>query len=304
RYTVVLYGLKAKDFKNIQSLIVEGIKNNFENDCVNQEIISKYIEDIGEITFSRTQDRKQVARMNSAGKDVEHYSRHYDSDISPYKLSKIANNSPINIDGYSFPKELLYKELKNLYNMSPIKCKAVKVKSRLDFEEIDISRELIIPLNYTFRDLHKVMQSAFQWQNYHLHEFIVLDKDEEVVRIVGHEDEFAFEYDVETIKDENVYLYEYLPKYKNIVYRYDFGDNWTHIICVEDILFDYDKYYAVCIDGNGDSPPEDIGGEWGYYEYLEILKDKTHEEYEYMNSISQSYYSGRFNIELVNIRLK
>lgn len=300
RYTVALYGLKAKDFKNIQSLIIDAIQKNFESDCVNQEIISKYIEDIREITFSKTQDRKQVARMNSAGKDIDHYSRHYDSDVSPIKLSKLANNCPINNNGYTYPKELLYKELENLYNMHPIRCKAVKIKSKLDFEKIDISRELIVPLNYTFRELHKVMQKVFQWRNYHLHEFIIIDKNKEIARIIGHEEEFEFERSVKTLNDDKVHLDEYLPKYKNIVYTYDFGDDWKHIICVEDILFDYDKYHAICVDGNGDSPPEDIGGEYGYYEYLEILQDETREEYEVIKNISQSYYNEKFDIDLVN----
>ncbi|MGL6106115.1 plasmid pRiA4b ORF-3 family protein [Romboutsia sp.] len=304
RYTVVLYGLKAKDFKNIQNLIVEAIRKNFEIDCVNQEIILKYIEDIGEITFSTTQDRKQVARMNSAGKDVNHYSRMNSDDISPYQLSKISNNAPLNINGYAYPKELLYEELEKLYNMPPIRCKAVKIKARLDFEKMDISRELIVPLNYTFRDLHKVMQRAFQWHNGHLYEFTIIDKAKEMARIIGYEDEFADEYNIKTLNDAKVSLSEYLPKYKNIVYRYDFGDDWIHVISVEDILFDYDKYHAVCVDGNGDSPPEDIGGEWGYYEYLEILKDETHEDYEQIKNLSQSYHSGRFDIKSVNIMLK
>ncbi|MEG0844148.1 MAG: plasmid pRiA4b ORF-3 family protein [Romboutsia sp.] len=302
RYTIVLYGLKAKDFKNIKNLIINSIKENFESDCVNQEIILKYIEDIGEINFSRTQDRKQVARMNSACRDINHYSRHFDTDISPLKLSNPANNCPMNIEGYCYPKGLLYKELENLYRMPPIRCKAVRIKSKLDFEKIDISRELIVPLNYTFNDLHSVMQKAFQWQNYHLYEFSIYDKNKEVARIIQYEDEF--ECDIETLKADKVYLYEYLPKYKNIIYRYDFGDDWTHIIHVEDILFDYDKYHAFCVSGNGDSPPEDIGGEWGYYEYLEILKDETHEEYEYMKNLSESYHSGRLDIKSVNIMLK
>lgn len=106
------------------------------------------------------------------------------------------------------------------------------------------------------------------------------------------------------VMDDEVLLSDYLPKYKEIKYIYDYGEHWTHVIEVEDILFDYDKNHTCCLIGNGDSPPEDIGGEWGYYEYLEILKDENHEDYKSMKNLSQSIHNGKLDIELVNKRLK
>lgn len=66
-------------------------------------------------------------------------------------------------------------------------------------------------------------------------------------------------------------------------YRYDYGDNWQHIIKVEDVIFDYDKNYSFCLEGSGDRPPEDVGGEQGYEEFVEIMSNPMHQgEYETM----------------------
>ena len=66
-------------------------------------------------------------------------------------------------------------------------------------------------------------------------------------------------------------------------YTYDFGDWWEHDIAVEDILVaDADKRYPLCVDGAGACPPEDVGGAYGYREFLAALADPGHPEHEAM----------------------
>src|SRR5262249_26268914 len=40
------------------------------------------------------------------------------------------------------------------------------------------------------------------------------------------------------------------------------------------------KRYPVCIEGARACPPEDVGGTWGYEEYLEAMSDPCHERHE------------------------
>ena len=40
------------------------------------------------------------------------------------------------------------------------------------------------------------------------------------------------------------------------------------------------RKYPVCIDGKRACPPEDCGGVWGYRDFLKVLKNPNHEEYE------------------------
>jgi hypothetical protein len=82
------------------------------------------------------------------------------------------------------------------------------------------------------------------------------------------------------------------------------GDDWTHVLELEKELNDYDKNYPICIDGEGNCPPEDVGGEGGYEEFLEAIEDPEHPEHEDMLEWGeeQGYYD--FSVEEANRRLK
>lgn len=85
------------------------------------------------------------------------------------------------------------------------------------------------------------------------------------------EDDFDIPYSIETRLETHIKLSEYIPKYKRRLYHYDFGHSWEHHIVVEKIIEDYDKNYAVCVNGEGHTPPEDAGGGYGYLELFEIV---------------------------------
>jgi len=87
------------------------------------------------------------------------------------------------------------------------------------------------------------------------------------------------------------------------MYVYDFGDNWQHYIEVQKIIDNYDRNYAVCIDGEGNAPPEDVGGEYGYDEFLEIISDKNNPEYENMMAWGENQGYKEFDIEEVNKKI-
>lgn len=66
-----------------------------------------------------------------------------------------------------------------------------------------------------------------------------------------------------------------------ILYEYDFGDNWQHLITLEKILpFDKDQFLPVCIKGKRGCPPEDVGGPWGYADFLERWNNEDDPEYQ------------------------
>ena len=66
RYVIVLYGLRAKEFKNLDVLILEGIRETFLAEGIKEEIIDRYINQSKEIVYTKTKDRKSVARLNKA----------------------------------------------------------------------------------------------------------------------------------------------------------------------------------------------------------------------------------------------
>ena len=79
-------------------------------------------------------------------------------------------------------------------------------------------------------------------------------------------------------------------------YVYDLGDDWIHLIEVENILpAEKGVAYPVCIGGKMNAPPDDSGGVWGYEEMLEILSDPSHEEYDETKEWIDSMTGGTFD---------
>ena len=67
------------------------------------------------------------------------------------------------------------------------------------------------------------------------------------------------------------------------LYLYDFGDSWQHTIEVEKLSSaNENPENPVCLGGEQNCPPEDCVGVPGFYNMLEILKDRTHPEFEDM----------------------
>jgi hypothetical protein len=53
------------------------------------------------------------------------------------------------------------------------------------------------------------------------------------------------------------------------------------------------KRYPVCVEGARACPPEDVGGTWGYQEFLEAITDPGHERHEEF----RDWIGGRFDPE-------
>jgi hypothetical protein len=64
-------------------------------------------------------------------------------------------------------------------------------------------------------------------------------------------------------------------------YQYDFGDGWRHEVLFEGCgRAERGKRYPVCIEGARACPPEDVGGVWGYQEFLATIADPEHEDHD------------------------
>ena len=60
-------------------------------------------------------------------------------------------------------------------------------------------------------------------------------------------------------------------------YIYDFGDDWRHTVKVERIVgAELWLTYPRLVTAKGRCPPEDIGGPWGYADYVQAIADPHH----------------------------
>ncbi len=98
--------------------------------------------------------------------------------------------------------------------------------------------------------------------------------------VCSQEELLEFGNDIPVKLEEGIRLSDYMPA--QMKYNYDFGDNWQHYIEVKKIIEESNRNYPFCFEGEGNSPPEDVGGEQGFEEFLEIINDKKNPEHEDM----------------------
>jgi len=60
----------------------------------------------------------------------------------------------------------------------------------------------------------------------------------------------------------------------------------------------------VCLSGEGDAPPEDVGGPGGYARLLRVLSDPKDPDHDDLKTWEASMYCRPFDLEDVNRRLK
>jgi len=161
-----------------------------------------------------------------------------------------------------------------------------------------IWRRVLVESEVTLFDLHQIIQIAMGWHNYHLHEFRIAGEH------FGSPDLGGFE---DVNDDAKTKLHQVIQGEKmKFLYEYDFGDSWVHEILVEKVLpVEKGGTYPVCLKGKGACPPEDVGGVWGYADFLEVLADPEDPQYEEMLEwVGGEFDPEAFDLETVNKRLK
>jgi hypothetical protein len=161
-------------------------------------------------------------------------------------------------------------------------------------------RRLLIPEDLTLPRLNYILQTSMGWEHSHLHEFILAGR-----RYSTPDDDLSEE--LEQLDETRVVLADALGNESRCFdYVYDFGDNWHHVVIVEDPFAGHSEQglRIRCIDGENACPPEDVGGPSGYAEFLAAIADPSHEEHaHYLQWVGGSFDATRFNITAVNLLL-
>lgn len=178
-----------------------------------------------------------------------------------------------------------------------------RLKVTLKGSKPPIWRRLEVPGNITLTKLHQILQVAMGWTDSHLHSF-------KIGKIYYQEpDPYSDpEFSLAEIRNEKKFKLQRvsLREKMKFLYEYDFGDCWEHEILVEKILpMREERRRPVCLKGAKACPPEDIGGLWGYYNFLEIMQNPKHPEHEdMMEWMGGPFDPDEFDLEEVNKRLK
>ena len=140
------------------------------------------------------------------------------------------------------------------------------------------------------------------WEDCHLHQFIVRGE------CYGPLDAEDREWEMEIGDEEKTSISQVAKTGRKVrfIYEYDFGDSWQHEIHLEKILEpEPNVAYPRCIEGARACPPEDVGGIWGYAEFLEVISDPNHENHdEIAEWIGSRFNPEKFSVDKVNRELR
>ncbi len=150
-------------------------------------------------------------------------------------------------------------------------------------------------LDCTLDKLHEHIQAAMGWTNSHLNHFTIEG------RLYGDPMLMAETFEELNYADSTTtMIHEILPESGQrfrFEYEYDFGDSWLHDVLFEGRLGpEPGQSYPVCLEGENACPPEDVGGIWGYRDFLAALADPEHENHAQMREwIGRRFNSKAFN---------
>jgi len=130
----------------------------------------------------------------------------------------------------------------------------------------------------TLEKLHELIQTAMGWTNSHLHQFEIADARYTDPRfIIGDFDDFG------AIDYSGIHISDLVSKHGSELrmgYEYDFGDGWRHDVVLEKVTeSEPGAKYPRCIDGARACPPEDVGGVYGFADYVAAITNPNHREY-------------------------
>ena len=181
----------------------------------------------------------------------------------------------------------------------PVPKSIYQIKVTLNNSKPPIWRRILVAEETSLDQLHAILQRVMGWMNSHLHHFIINGQ------FYGEppDDDFG----IMDTKDETQFTLNQFVNRAGFEFRYeyDFGDSWLHDLVVEKILpVEKGAQYPVCITGKRACPPEDVGGVWGYEDFLKTISNPKHPEYAEMREwVGGDFDPERFNLNAVNAAL-
>lgn len=178
-------------------------------------------------------------------------------------------------------------------------AKSYQLRIQLRRVEPPVWRTLRVPADIKLTKLHKIFQAVMGWSDSHLHEFRI-----GAIRY-GIPDP-DFQEDNAVTSEKRAVLGDVLkPSISLFLYLYDFGDGWEHEVLIEKAaaVAEGDRP-LLCLAGANACPPEDVGGPYGYAEFLKAIANPKHKEHKrYLRWCGGAFDPAGFDLQAVNREL-
>ena len=177
-----------------------------------------------------------------------------------------------------------------------VSVRAFQMKITLRGMKPAVWRRFFVPEDMTFNDLADVLIAVMGWNGSHLSAFELPKSGMNIMANPWSDDETQFgERNGKTVK-----LSQFLPEEKKFIFVYDMGDNWEHEVVIEDVRENYPALYPAVLAYEGNCPPDDCGGVWGY---MDMLADDDEDTKEWLKEFSTVYNMEETNAELRAIKV-
>ncbi len=156
-----------------------------------------------------------------------------------------------------------------------------------------IWRRVQVDADATLLRLHEILQVVMGWTESHLHQF------RRGATLYGRPDP---ELGMHQENERRIRLRDVLRRPKDrMIYEYDFGDGWEHDVVLGASTSTVGNKPAVrVLAGKGACPPEDVGGLWGYFRFLEAIQTPKHPEHHDMLEWGGQFDPDAFDVEAIN----
>lgn len=126
--------------------------------------------------------------------------------------------------------------------------KLFKLKIVLTGYSEEVSRTILVPVDIDFEELHQNIQRAMGWENEHLYAFKVREDE------IRPDDNLDIN-DLDAGESIYTQINTLLRKGDTFEYLYDMGDDWKHMIEVEDTV-EFTSKKPIVLESIGECPKE------------------------------------------------
>lgn len=178
-----------------------------------------------------------------------------------------------------------------------------------------IWRRVEVHSGLTLDDLHYVIQSVLNWSDSHLYQFLIPPGGKQTREAMRNAMRYTMPPPDPMFDDDDAAAGRaaemlvgraFTEDCRQIIYEYDFGDSWEHLIKLEKRTPGGDQEHTpVCLAGENAAPYDDMGGIHGYSQWLEALADKTDDMHEQaVDWLGEDFDPAHFDLDAANKRLK
>ncbi|NJP41038.1 plasmid pRiA4b ORF-3 family protein [Oscillospiraceae bacterium HV4-5-C5C] len=321
RYPLVIVMKEAQDYAQLDRLFGEALTLALQTEGVPDLGIGRYFTTGGDIRFIKASDRRQLGRLNAANAetqerlqvlDIRQNLQYFASlELSRGRRYRYAATAPA-----LTPAQALLNQLAALVqtpggtSTEPIQqVTAYQLLIALGPAAHTLAwRRVLVPAVLSFRYLHNVIQTVFDWHDQHLHRFVLdtpglpethILMPEDPEEILASDDKRA----VKRLDDRYVALKDIVPLYGSFSYTYDFSDKWTHEITYEKTVT-LPQLQVCLLDEKGERPPEDVGGFAAFGVYLQIMANPEHADHQAVKEWSDGQLEGVYTEAELKRRLE